>query len=184
MQARKGCACNVYRRPCHSIYPMPRKPRLLQGSQAPVGEFDQLVEGPWPISTSCASGCLWGRASAFWREKWSKRPTFRARNFDQPVEDLFRIFRNFGPSAREFRPVDELASPGLLCCKSIRPQTCSCAAQLVVVHARVCLLAAAQRRHKTAQQQPRDGISVRHNMHMISAARCNKTDSYDICDKM
>jgi hypothetical protein len=47
--------------------------RCQQGSPAPLADFDQLVEGPWPISTSCPPGglCCW--ASAFWREIWSKR---------------------------------------------------------------------------------------------------------------
>jgi hypothetical protein len=42
---------------------------------------------------------LWWRASACWRGNWSKSPHFRARNFDQPVEDPSTIFeiRAFGP---------------------------------------------------------------------------------------
>jgi hypothetical protein len=50
-----------------------------QGSQAPPKDFDQLVEGPWPISTSSPPGGLWGRGSAFWRENWSKHPHFGPR---------------------------------------------------------------------------------------------------------
>jgi hypothetical protein len=34
-----------------------------QGSQVSLEDFDQLVEGSWPISTSCLPGDLWGRAS-------------------------------------------------------------------------------------------------------------------------
>jgi hypothetical protein len=62
-----------------------------QGSQAPLKDFDQLVEGPWPISTSCPPGCLWGRGSAFWRENWSKHPPFWAQTFDQLVDGPFKI---------------------------------------------------------------------------------------------
>jgi hypothetical protein len=50
-----------------------------QGSQAPLRDFDQLVEGPWPISTSCPPRGLWGRGNAFWWEKWSKHPHFGPR---------------------------------------------------------------------------------------------------------
>jgi hypothetical protein len=48
-----------------------------QGLQAPITrDFDQLVEGPWPVSTSCPPGALCSGASAFWREKWSEHPRF------------------------------------------------------------------------------------------------------------
>jgi hypothetical protein len=42
---------------------------ISQGSQAPLGEFDLLVEGPWPISTSWPPGGLLGRAIAFWQKQ-------------------------------------------------------------------------------------------------------------------
>jgi hypothetical protein len=70
--------------------------RWTQGSQAPLEDFDQLVEGPRPISTSCPPGGLRGRGSGFWRENWSKHPPFRAQNFDQLVEDPFNIYEISG----------------------------------------------------------------------------------------
>jgi hypothetical protein len=77
----------------------------------PLRDFEQLVEGPWPILTSCPPGGLWARGSAFWRENWSTHPPFRAQISAQLVEDPIHFFRNFRPPALTFRPVDELASP-------------------------------------------------------------------------
>jgi hypothetical protein len=79
-----------------------------QGSQAPPRDFDQLVEGPWPISTSCPPGGLWGRGSAFWRENWSKHPPLRAQNFDQLVEDPFNISEISGLRPSHFDPSTSL----------------------------------------------------------------------------
>jgi hypothetical protein len=47
-----------------------------QGSQALLGDFYQLVEGPWSLSTSWPPGGLWGRARAFWRENGRNAPRF------------------------------------------------------------------------------------------------------------
>jgi hypothetical protein len=82
-----------------------------QGWQAPLGDFDQLLEGPWPISTSRPSGGLWGRASALWRVNWTKCPPVSSTKIRSAGRRPFRNIRNFRPSAREFRPFDELASP-------------------------------------------------------------------------
>jgi hypothetical protein len=76
----------------------------VQGSQPPPRDFDQLVEGPRSISTSCPPGGLCGGASAFWREIWSKHPLFRAQMFDQLVEDLSRISENRGLRPLGFDP--------------------------------------------------------------------------------
>jgi hypothetical protein len=81
---------------------------LSQGSQAPLRGFDQLVEGPWPISTSCPPGGLWGRGSAFWRENWSKHPPFRTQNLDPLVEDPFKISRISGLPPSHFDPSTSL----------------------------------------------------------------------------
>jgi hypothetical protein len=82
--------------------------RSTQGSQAPLRDFDQLVEGPGPISTSCPPGGLWGRGSAFWRENWSKHPPFRAHNFDQLVEVTFKISEISGLRPSHFDPSTSL----------------------------------------------------------------------------
>jgi hypothetical protein len=79
-----------------------------QGSQAPPRYFDQLVEGPWPISTSCPPGGLWERGSGFWRENWSKHPPKRAHNFDQLVEDAFNISEISGLRPSHFDPSTSL----------------------------------------------------------------------------
>jgi hypothetical protein len=86
--------------------------RQWQGSQAPVWEFDQLVEGPWPISTSCPLGRLWGRGSAFWRENWSKHPPFPAPDFDQLVEDPVKISEISGLRPSKFDPSTSLRALG------------------------------------------------------------------------
>jgi hypothetical protein len=39
---------------------------------------------------------------------------------------LFQNFRNFGPSAREFRPVDELASPDDITCTNTQQPFTPC----------------------------------------------------------
>jgi hypothetical protein len=80
----------------------------FQGSQAPLRDFDQLVEGPWPISTSCPPGGLWGRGSAFWRENSSKHPPSRAQNFDQLVEDPFKFSEIPGLGPSHFDPSTSL----------------------------------------------------------------------------
>jgi hypothetical protein len=71
-----------------------------QGSQAPPADFNQLVEGPWPISTSCPPGglCCW--ASAF----WSKYPLFRAQGFDQLIEQPAKISEISGLRPKNFNP--------------------------------------------------------------------------------
>jgi hypothetical protein len=75
-----------------------------QGSQAPPADFDQLVEGPWPISTSCPPGGLCGGASAFWREIWSKFPLFRVQKFDHLIEDPSKISEISGLRPKIFDP--------------------------------------------------------------------------------
>jgi hypothetical protein len=79
------------------------------------GDFDQLVEGPWPISTSCPPVGLCGGASAFWRENWLIPPPVLGSEFGSAgrrpsLEDPPR-FRDFGPMTCDFRPIDEVASP-------------------------------------------------------------------------
>jgi hypothetical protein len=86
--------------------------RMGQGLQAPLRDFDQLVEGPWPISTSCPTGGLWGRGSAFWRENWSKHPPLWAQNFDQLVEDPLNISRIPGLRPSNFDPSTSLRALG------------------------------------------------------------------------
>jgi hypothetical protein len=93
-----------------------------QGSQAPLRDFDQLVGGPWPISTSCPPGGLWGRGSAFWRENWSKHPPFPAQNFDQLVDNPFKISEaldlrpsNVDPST-SLRALQPPNNPWCCCC--------------------------------------------------------------------
>jgi hypothetical protein len=53
-------------------------------------------------------GASWGRGSAFWRENWSKQPPFRAQNFDQLVEDPFRISEISGLRPSHFDPSTSL----------------------------------------------------------------------------
>jgi hypothetical protein len=89
---------------------------LQQGSQPPPGNFDQLVEGPWQISTRCPPGGLCGGASAFWREIWSRHPLFRAQNFDQLVEDLSKISEDRGLRPLNFDPSMRLRA---LTCRKI-----------------------------------------------------------------
>jgi hypothetical protein len=72
-----------------------------QGSQAPLGDFDQLVEGPWPISTTCPPRGPPGAGKCIWAENWSKQPPFRAQNFDHLVEDPSTI-----PEVSGLRPVN------------------------------------------------------------------------------
>jgi hypothetical protein len=85
---------------------------VYQGSQPPPEDFDQLVEGLWPISTSCPPGGLCGGASALWREIWSKHPLTRAQNLGQLVEGLSNISEK-GAFGSRIRPVDEVACPGV-----------------------------------------------------------------------
>jgi hypothetical protein len=79
-----------------------------QGSQALLGDFDQLVEGSQAISTSCPPGGLWRAANAFWREKWSKHPPVSGPKFRSAGRRPFHSFRNFGPSAVNFDPSTSL----------------------------------------------------------------------------
>jgi hypothetical protein len=88
----------------------------LQGSQAPLEDFDQLVEGPWPISTNCPQRSLRGQAECNLAGDLVEKPPVSGPNFRSAGRRPFQSFHNFGPSAREFRPVDELASPAHLTC--------------------------------------------------------------------
>jgi hypothetical protein len=81
-----------------------RPAAAAQGSQPPPADFDQLVEGPWPISTSCPPRGPCGGASAFWREIRSKLPLFRAQIFDQLVEGLCNISGTRGLRPQYFDP--------------------------------------------------------------------------------
>jgi hypothetical protein len=88
-----------------------------QGSQAPPGDFDQLVEGPWPISTSCPPrGSLW-RGKCLLAGDLVETPPVSGPKFRSAGRRPFQNLRNFGPSARKFRPVDELVSPDPACDK-------------------------------------------------------------------
>jgi hypothetical protein len=75
-----------------------------QCSQAPPADFDQLVEGPWPISTSCPPRGLCGGASAFWRGIWSKYPLFGVQEIDHLIEDPSEISEILGLRPENFDP--------------------------------------------------------------------------------
>jgi hypothetical protein len=96
--------------------------RSQQGSQAPLGGFDQLVEGPWPISTSCPPGGPLGRASAFWRENRLKHPPFRLQNLDQRVEDPSTVSRISGLRPLNFDPSTSLRALGASASKAVKPE--------------------------------------------------------------
>jgi hypothetical protein len=83
-----------------------------QGSQAPLGDFGELVEGPWPSSTSCPPGALWWRASAFkapsWGENGSKHPPFWVQTIDQLVADPATTAEISGLLPMDFDPLTSL----------------------------------------------------------------------------
>jgi hypothetical protein len=71
-----------------------------QGSQASLGDFDQLpARGPLGPGKCILAGRL------------VEMPPFSGPKFRSAGRRPFHKFLNFGPSALEFRPVDELASP-------------------------------------------------------------------------
>jgi hypothetical protein len=89
---------------CHSLPPP-------QGSQAPLGDFDQMVEGPWPVSTFCSPWGPPGAGKCILAGESVEIPPVSASTSRSAGRRPFHKFRYFGPSAREFRPVDALASP-------------------------------------------------------------------------
>jgi hypothetical protein len=84
---------------------------LRQGSQAPLENLDQLVPPPLkglgqsrPAASHGAGKCI--VAGTMVETAPVSGPKFRSAG-----RRPFHNFPNFGPSAREYRPVDELASP-------------------------------------------------------------------------
>jgi hypothetical protein len=77
----------------------------MQGSQAPLGDIDQLVEGPWAISTSWPPRGPPGAGKCILAGESVETSPFWLRNIDQLVEDPSTISKipglrpvNFDPS--------------------------------------------------------------------------------------
>jgi hypothetical protein len=116
--------CTAHGMPHSMTAGLPHKLRVGQGSQAPLEVFDQRVEGPWPITTSCPPGGLWGRASAFWRENRSKCQPFRAKKFDQPVEDPSTFSEISGLRPVKFDPSTSLRALAWESCQDVTSGVC------------------------------------------------------------
>jgi hypothetical protein len=79
-----------------------------QGSQAPLEDFDQLVEGPWPIPTNCPQRSLRGQAECNLAGDLVEKPPVSGPNFRSAGRRPFQSFHNFGPKAVNFDPSTSL----------------------------------------------------------------------------
>jgi hypothetical protein len=81
-----------------------------QGSQAHPRDFDQLVDGHWPIPMVLRLTHFDGVFRGFPVVPVETPPRSKSK-FRSAGRKSFQDFRKTGPAAPKFRPVDELASP-------------------------------------------------------------------------
>jgi hypothetical protein len=85
-----------------------------EGSQAALGDFDQLVEGPWPFSTRYPPRGPPGAGKCILAGELVETTPVSGSKYRPAGRRPFHTLQSFGPSAREIRPFDQLASPGIL----------------------------------------------------------------------
>jgi hypothetical protein len=73
-------------------------------SQAPPRDFDQLVDGHWLFSMGCSNRPILMGCSEVFRYYRSKHPLVLGQDFDQPVEDPFKISEKWGLRSQNFDP--------------------------------------------------------------------------------